>query len=282
MEETRAVTDLPNLYYDSVEHLLWNPTWLGWSKPKPSGPGLAIVTEAPPPTVRARMRRLSRLEAPLHHNLQLFLSLAPISFVARLFDVDEKRLQAASIAYCATWTPVEEDGRKRASILELCQPDVFIEGPDAQIAVEIKSDSKSSLKQVLKYAALMADRGNGRSIQKLVLVAPYQTFSEFWKGKAYANVPDLKAALLAFNDPDFDRQLARYRTNLQQTKERAAHLDIGWLSLQNIRTTVREEINLLAERTQTPERSVYEKLLLGLDRELSEWPKPAARLSRVA
>lgn len=227
------------------------------------------------------MRRLSRLEAPLHHNLQLFLSLAPISFVARLFDVDEKGLQAASIAYCATWTPIEEDGRKRASILELCQPDVFIEGPDAQIAVEIKSDSKSSLKQVLKYAALMADRSNDRTIQKLVFVAPYQTFSEFWKGKAYADVTGLKAALLAFDDLDFDRQLARYRTDLEQTKERAARLDIGWLSLHDIQRKVREEIGLLAGRSETPERAVYEKLLMGLDRELGEWPKPASKSSRT-
>ena len=102
---------------------------------------------------------------------------APNSFLARLFKVGEERFKDASIANCAVWTPIEEDGRKRPSILELCQPDASIESAEAQIAVEIKSASKSSLKQVLKYAALMGDRGNGRLIHKLVYVAPYQDFS---------------------------------------------------------------------------------------------------------
>ena len=207
--------------------------------------------------------------------------LAPNSFLARLFKVGEERLKDASIAYCAVWTPIEEDGRKRASILELCQPDVLIESAEAQIAVEIKSASKSSLKQVLKYAALMGDRGNGRLIHKLVYVAPYQDFSEYWPRKAYANVAALKEGLLAFEDADFDRQLARYGTDLQQTKERAARLDIDWLSLLDIRTSVREEIDFLAGREATPERSVYEKLLVGLARELGEWPKETAKLQRV-
>ena len=92
----------------------------------------------------------------------------------------------------------------------------------------------------------------------------------------------LKEGLLAFEDADFDRQLARNGTDLQQTKERAARLDIDWLSLLDIRTSVREEMSFLAGREATPERSVNEKLSVGLARELGEWPKETAKLQRVA
>ncbi len=95
--------------------------------------------------------------------------------------------------------------RKTAtSLIELCQTDIVIEGGDAQLAVEIKSKSKSSRDQVLKYAALISLRTRrvpDRDIRKLVLVAPCETFAHLWKGKAYADVNSLRTACVNMTMP---------------------------------------------------------------------------------
>ena len=64
-------------YYDGVEHLLWNRDWISGTQPD--------GTRTP---IRLLMERLRRLEAPLHHTMQLFFTLASLSLTARLLKLD--------------------------------------------------------------------------------------------------------------------------------------------------------------------------------------------------
>src|SRR5262249_3259966 len=147
------------------------------------------------------------------------------------------------IADCREWKPATV-GQKSKNLLDLCQPDIFVEGPGVQTAVEIKAKSKSSLEQVLKYAALMLLRPNpmGAGRRLLVFLAPYATFAEFWPRKAYADPAVLKEALMRFDDPAVDRKFKRFGTSLEAAKASLQDLEISWRSVRDVRRDVRSEL----------------------------------------
>jgi hypothetical protein len=262
MEATNGRMDWARLYSDSIEHLLWNPTWIRGRQ-----------ADGSPMTVRMVMKKLRGLEAPLHHAVHMFFTLAPAAFLAKLLGAEPVDLSDFQVACCPEWDHVSTGGKKTASILELCQPDIFVECGGTQIAIEIKAKSKSSLEQVLKYAAFMLVRRPNPSsaTRRLIFLAPYESFAEFWTGRAYADPDSLKDALRKFSDPNVDRKFRRFGTSLDAVKASLDDLRITWRSVRDVRRDVREELKVLALKEPSDAGEVYHKLLSGFEKELLRW-----------
>ena len=262
MEDAIGRFDWTSLYYDDVEHLLYNPGWIRGTQ----ADGMRV-------TVRMVMQRLRGLEAPLHHAIHMFLTLAPNVFVAKLLDMEHADSSPLRVVSCREWTCPSPARKTVISLLELCQPDIFIEGGGAQLAIEIKSKSKSSREQVLKYAALMLLRTRlvpDREIRKLVFVAPCETFADLWKGKAYADVNSLRNGLREFDDPETDRKFHRFGLSLEEVKASLDDLQIAWRPIRDVRRDVHEELQQIT--APGPAAEVYRKLLSGFEGELGRWP----------
>lgn len=259
MEATKGQLDWAGHYYEAIEHLLWYPDWITSRQP-----------DGTRKSVRDLMDRLRRLEAGLHHNFQTFFALAPTRLITKLIGVEVADHSAVHIAHCREWEPVMV-GHKSKSLNDLCQPDIFVEGPGLQVAVEIKrANGKSSLEQVLKYAALMLLRSGGTQ-RHLVYVAPNETFADLWTGKAYADPASLKARLLEFDDPVVDRKFKRFGTSLDAVKAGLQDLRITWRSIREVRREVRKELEQQSHGTPSAASEVYVKLLSGFERELGRW-----------
>jgi hypothetical protein len=260
MEATTRRSGWPRLYFDSIEHLLNYPDWIERLK--------ADGTKKP---IRMVMNRLETLEAPLHHTVEMFFTLAPHDLIAQFLDIDPAEAPHLRIV---PWQDLERVATARggaAALCELCQPDILVEGRDVQVAVEIKAKSKSSLEQVLKYAALTSLRPRSTATRKLVFLAPYETFAHFWTGKAHADVSSLKDAARQYDDPNLNRKFRRFGTSLDEVK---AHLDdfqIAWKSVRDLRLEVGKELQRISAEGSSASGEVYRKLLSGFELELLRW-----------
>jgi hypothetical protein len=219
------------------------------------------------------MQKLGGLEAPLHNAIQLFLTLAPTEFVAKLFQADPPVPPGLQVACCKQWDRLKV-GQRDIDLLELCQPDIFIEGAGLQIAVEIKAKSESSLEQVLKYAALMLVRPpapSAKARRKLVFVAPYEKFADFWRDREYADIKGLRQALRKVNDLKMDGKFRRFGVSLDQVKASLDQIEIAWRSVRDMRRDVSAELKRVSALEPLPAREVYRKLLSGFETELRHW-----------
>lgn len=263
MAATTGQVSWSGLYYDNVEHLLWNPDWIR-----------GLQSDGTPKTIRMLMERFRKLEAPLHHAVQTFLTLAPDRFAAKLLALDPAVSLPLRIICCQKEEYWPIDGRKKISFLELCQPDIFVEGRGVQVAIEIKAKSKSSLEQVLKYAALMSlspRKAPATTARKLVFLAPYETFGRFWGGKGYADVPSLKDAARKHDDSKLDHKFRRFGTSLDAAKASLDDLEIIWRSVRDVQRDVREELQRVMAKAPSDSGEVYCKLLSGFEKELEGW-----------
>lgn len=262
MKETAEQVGWPRLYLESIEHLLNNPSWI--ERVQPDGTKKSI---------RVAMDRLRTLEAPLHHAVEMFFTLAPRDLIAQFLDID--RLEAPYLRIIP-WQELEKVPTARggeAALCDLCQPDILVEGRDIQVAVEIKAKSKSSLEQVFKYAALtlLRARKDAGLKRKLVFLAPYETFGHFWIGKAHADADRLKDAARQYDDPILDSKLRRFGTSLDEVKARLDEFHISWKSVRDLRREVTEELQRVGAEGPSASGEVYGKLLSGFERELYRW-----------
>jgi hypothetical protein len=123
---------------------------------------------------------------------------------------------------------------------------------------------------VLKYAALTSLRGR-TATRKLVFLAPFETFADFFKRKAHADASSLKDAARKYEDPILDRKLHRFGSSLKDVKD---HLDDFHITGKPIRDLRREVgVELLRVSAERPSTSgeVYCKLLSGFEMELGQW-----------
>jgi hypothetical protein len=257
--ETAVPLEWNRLYYDSVEHLLWNPSWISGTQP-----------DGKPKTIRMLMERLRGLEAPLHHAFQVFFTLAPSHLISKLLRVSFNTGGPVQVVHSQTAVPMA-DGNS-ADLGRLCQPDILIEGPGAHVAVEVKAKSKSSLDQVLKYAAMFLLRGAPQGTRKhLVYVAPYKSFAGYWPRGLCADVDALRRALLDHRDDKLEAQLRRFGTSLIDVKHALGDLTISWRSVHDMRQDVLEEMASSDVHVPQPGAEVYAKLLAGFEKELQRW-----------
>jgi hypothetical protein len=128
-------------YYDILEDYAWAPDRLGHK----SDPGHKLKN---PTNV---VNRLRRLEEPMNHILGIFFALAPSDIVHELF-----RRHAGM----ASEGPLKLLGHTVAAELQIgdfTQPDFAFDGANSFLTIEAKvGTNKSSLEQLLKYAALHA------------------------------------------------------------------------------------------------------------------------------
>ncbi len=260
MEATTRRSGWPRLYFDSIEHLLNYPDWIERLK--------ADGTKKP---IRMVMNRLETLEAPLHHAVEMFFTLAPHDLIAQFLDIDPAEAPHLRIIPWQDLETVTTARGSAASLCELCQPDILVEGREVQVAVEIKAKGKSSLEQVLKYAALTSLRPRSAATRKLVFLAPYEGFSHFWTGKAYADVSSLKDAARQYDDPILDRKFRRFGTSLNEVKAHLGDFQITWKSVRNLRREVGNELRRVSAEGPSASGEVYRKLLLGFEMELLRW-----------
>lgn len=249
------------LYYDAIEHLLWNPDWIS-----------GLHSDGTRKTVSMRMQRLRKLEAPLHHAIHLFFTLAPSSLISSLLRIPLVGAAGLGVARCQDWGRLPTVGGKTGNILDLCQPDIFLENSDVQIAVEVKSKSKSSPDQVLKYVALMMLRARGRPARShLAYVAPYTSFSDYWPRRAHEDVSSLKAGLASYMDVKLEGLLRRFGLSLDEVKNAAEEVTITWRSIAEIRGDILQEIAVQEALAPSRSHEVYTKLLQGFEKELQIW-----------
>lgn len=264
MEAAKRRSGWPRLYFNSIEHLLNYPDWIERVK--------ADGTRKP---VRTVMTRLATLEAPLHHAVEMFFTLAPHDLIARILEIDRAEAPHLQIVPWQELGMVTTARGSKASLNELCQPDILVEGRKVQVAVEIKAKSKSSVEQVLKYAALTSLRPRSAATRKLVFLAPYETFAHLWRGKAHADASSLKDAVRQYDDVDLDRKFRRFGTSLDEVK---AHLDdfhIIWKPVRDLRREVGEELRRVSAEEASASGEVYRKLLSGFETELLRWQADA-------
>lgn len=257
MQASPPRLEWPDLYYYGVEHLLWYPDWIGMQPGNPRKP------------VRAAMNRLRTLEAPLHHAIQLFLTLAPTEFVARLFGIETDT--PLHIVRCPDWKPLMVN-QKAMHVLDLCQPDIFIEGPGVQVAIEVKARGKSSLKQVLKYAAMLTLRARELppGSRKLVFLAPRARFVELFDRRALVDADAVKEHLRTYDDQRIDQRLRSFGTSLEEVKASLDSFDIIWQPLRDLRNEVETELRRLGT-DPSASGEVYRNLLSGFLPELERW-----------
>jgi hypothetical protein len=264
MEAMTRRSGWPRLYFDGIEHLLNYPDWIE-----------RLKTDGTRKPIRTVMNRLERLEAPLHHAVEMFFTLAPHELITRILDIDRAEAPHLRIIPWQDLERVPTASGGTAALCELCQPDILVHSRNVQVAVEIKAKSKSSLEQVLKYAALTALRPRSPAKRKLVFLAPYESFAHFWTGKAHADEARLKDAARRYEDPNLERKFHRFGTSLGEVK---AHLDdfqITWKSVRDLGHEVGEEVQRVTAERPSASGEVYLKLLSGFEEELGRWSKGA-------
>ncbi len=264
MEAITRRSGWPRLYFDSIEHLLNYPDWIERLK--------ADGTRKP---VRTVMNRLERLEAPLHHTVEMFFTLAPHELIAQMLDIDRSEAPGLQMTPWQELERVATASGSTAALSELCQPDILVHSRNIQVAIEIKAKSKSSLEQVLKYAALTALRPRAPAKRKLVFLAPYESFAHFWPGRAHADEATLKNAARKYIDPNLERKLHRFGTSLEEVKAHLDDFEITWKSVQDLRHEISAELRRVEAERVSASGEVYVKLLSGFEQELGRWPKSA-------
>lgn len=217
------------------------------------------------------MERLQKLEAPLHHAIEMFFTLAPNELIAQFFDIDPAEAANLRMIPWQRLESVTAANGKNAPLCELCQPDMLFDGRNVQVAVEIKAKSKSSLEQVLKYAALTSLRPRSTAARKLVFLAPYEGFSQFWDRRAHDDVESLKDAARKFDSPKLVRQFQRFGTSLEGAKAQLDTLQISWKPVRDLRRLVSQELTRVTAEVPSASGEVYRKLLSGFETELLRW-----------
>ncbi len=261
MEAASRRSGWSRLYFDGIEHLLNFPDWIE-----------RLKADGSRKSIRSVMNRLETLEAPLHHAVEMFFTLAPRELIARLLDIDRSEAAHLRIVHWQDLERVPTANGGTASLCELCQPDILIEGRNVQVAIEIKARSKSSLEQVLKYAALSSLRTRPTATRKLVFLAPNETFAQFFKGRRHADVPSLKEAARQYEDPKLNGKFVRFRTSLDEVKTHLDDFQITWKSVRDLRHEIVEELRRASAEAPSASGEVYCKLLSGFEMELERWP----------
>jgi hypothetical protein len=270
--------DWTTLYYDSLRHLLSNPDWIEkyptelWRHVDPD-----LLKKYPMRRIEKRIERLKRLESSLHHTLNVFFALAPASFVASLLDIeigDPAQLRVVDCSpECKEWIVTRSDGRP-LNLMNHTQPDLFIESPGLDIAIELKkAGGTSSLDQVLKYLAVLLLRRRGEPAaprRRLLFVGPHADFAAFWSRRAYPTPDDVKQALQSHTNERVAEVLGKCGSSMDEVRAIADLVEIGFKTLGDLLFKVEEEIEEFRAEAG-PSAEVYRKLLKGFHAELKRW-----------
>lgn len=149
-------------YREIIEFYYWEPQHIGRAT---NGKRFANADEM--------YEHVNSLEVSLNHILNIFFSLYSLGNLD-CFNSD------ISHAILSSWQ-LEQYAREQKNAT---QPDIFFIGDTTNIAIELKTKSKSNLNQVLKYAVFNNAIGQD-DIKPLVIyfIAPYKDVSRLFKEK---------------------------------------------------------------------------------------------------
>lgn len=160
-------------YQGILEHLFYEPNLIGRSKgtgPFKNHNDMWLTT--------------SEREVPLNHLLNIFFSLVPLEKLGIGVPDDTYTMVSNS----------EIDTRIIATS-KMTQPDLIFEGNRNTVSLELKTTSKSSALQALKYAVFNHLTGrikDGKNI--LLYLTPYSEITKVFD-TPYANITELKSAM---------------------------------------------------------------------------------------
>jgi len=160
-------------YREIVEFYYWEPQHIGRAK-----------GEKRFDSADEMYAHINKLEVSLNHVLNIFFSLYPLHKLD-CFDAD------GSHAMLSAWQlELLQREQKNAT-----QPDTFFEGNNKNIAIELKTASKSDLAQVIKYIRFNeALLGSESKDFDLVMLTPFDDISKVFKEK-YQTTLELQDAI---------------------------------------------------------------------------------------
>ncbi len=234
-------------YYDNMAFHFWEPHHIGRTR-NPESP---IRTEA------KAIAKLRGLETILNHQMELFFRLAPNDLVQGLF------VSAFGPEFTDSYCVIGREYHRTFAVEGVTQPDLLFEGTFSVAAIELKLGAKTSLEQIVKYAALFTLMPPARRAYGLLLMGP-KSFPNLWRGK-YQTVADLCPALMGFDRSIFSNKLQRYlERNGPAVEVLLPQIKIGFLNYRDFYTMLANEFQ------RGPHHETYQRLLAGMMAELEE------------
>ena len=161
--------DWTDEYREIVEFYYWEPQHIGRAGGQKKFKNADEMYE-----------HINRIEVSLNHVLNIFFSMYHLHQVS-CFNIEDTHERLSS------WRleTIEREQRK------LTQPDMFFEGKDRNVAIELNTVSKCSLQQVQKYVNFhkALDRSGDKDFE-LIILSPHKELKLVFAEK-YESLPDL-------------------------------------------------------------------------------------------
>lgn len=246
-----------DLYYDALEFYYWEPQHLG--RKKPANPAFKDSKEV--------MDHLHRVEVPLNHLIKQFFSLAPISLRNRLFvlaSFEPALTPSLSGEFAMAGRLIKGEYVSKFD----AQPDFFFRADGKTVAIEMKINSTSNVRQVLMYTllALAVELDSGGKMQHSLIYLGQGDFQALW-GEHFFSVADLRRALEDHMHSFLTGRKECFREQAEQFFGIVKSLSIGFINYKDFaRLLTAEEAHL----DESIGSEVYQNLLNGMETELKD------------
>lgn len=172
-----AIVNWTDEYREIVEFYYWQPQEIGRAGGKKRFKNADDMYD-----------HINKMEVSLNHILNIFFSLYPIHKID-CFDADNSHTMLS-----AWQLELLQREQKTAT-----QPDMFFQGKTKNIAIELKTSSKSNLGQIVKYINFNQTLpGSSEKEFELVFLTPQSEISKIFKEK-YQLKADIYGALRGIN-----------------------------------------------------------------------------------
>jgi len=256
MEFPKVSTELNWLdsYYEALEFFYLEPQRLGCKK----NPNAKLKD------LKDVRRQLRRLEVTLNQTLQQFFALAPNrlrnALFAKIFgdSLDDQFIMHG------------RDVDKYFALDNCMQPDFVFSSDRQVVSLEMKTASKSSLDQVLKYAllGLAVEQKQGREkMHYFALLGPGSLSQQF--AGHFDNEEELMAAVNACDLSKFlQNKPERFRSQETRFKEIVGGISVGYLNYGHFAEFLSGE--LASAQSDSASSEVYRNLLNAMIKELED------------
>ncbi len=219
------------IIYDVYDYLYWEPQHIWKIKNKNS----KIKNQ------NLALEHVKQLEVSLNQILNIFFYFLPYSIFKKLLEViidknideDNYSLYFNDISEIIDW------------VNKSTQPDFFFIWSKINIAIEIKTNSKSSLDQIMKYSFLhLKEIEKSWLNKKFVLIFIWKwDFQNLWKEK-FSNILELKESFESYKIQDFTK---KWNTSLMEYKYKIKELvknsEINFISYKWLQEFCKNEID---------------------------------------
>lgn len=160
-------------YREIVEFYFWEPQHIGRAKGEKRFKNADDMYS-----------HINKMEVSLNHILNIFFSLFPLGKM-NCFDADESQTMMSA-------KQLEQIQREQKNAT---QPDMFFQGKTKNIAIELKTGSKSSLEQIKKYIKFNSELPDSLTKDfELIFLTPQSEIKKIFTEK-YESVSEINKAL---------------------------------------------------------------------------------------